>query len=120
MRGLFWLVLVALVGVSLALPSDLIQTAPYSPVIELRGTTSDSAKAIDATNAPLTKAVKWQTADLGVYNSEKVSVDQDAEAPAGVPAKILNFSKQTPAIPSSIGNASLENVTIINETMAWF
>ena len=119
MKTLIWLVLMALVGVSLALPSDLIQKAPYSPLIDLRGTTSDSAKAIDATNAPLTKAGKWNTADLGVYNSEKVTVDQDAEAPAGVPAKLLNFSEQITPLPVSVGNAT-GNMTIINETMAWF
>jgi hypothetical protein len=60
--------------------------------------------------------------NLGHYCTWAVTVDQDAESPVGVPEKLLNFS--TAEImdlnQTSIGNASAENMTIINETMVWF
>jgi hypothetical protein len=124
MKIIIGLILVALTGLAaahVALPSDQIQKAPLPTTMGLSGTTADSARAIAETNAPLTKAVKWPTADLGVYNSEKIIVDQDAEAPVGVPAKLLNFSSQKPIDlnKTSVGNVT-GNVTVINGTMAWF
>jgi hypothetical protein len=114
-------VLVALMGLSLALPSDLIQTAPLPGKIALSGTVAESVKAIDATNPELTKPVRWDMAALGYYNSEKVTVDQDSEAPVGVPEKLLNFSSAKPLDlnKTSVGNIT-GNVTVINGTMAWF
>jgi hypothetical protein len=119
MRLLFCLALLALVGLSLALPSDLIQTAPMPGKIALSGTLSTSAKAIDATNPELTRGARWDTRGIGYLDSENVIVDQDAEVPVGVPEKLLNFSSEAPANPTSIGNAT-ENITIINDTMVWF
>ena len=122
MRGLLSLLLVALVGLSCALPSDLIQISPKPGLISLSGTAADSAKAIDDLNPPLTRPVRWSTADLGYYGSEKVTIDQDAEAPVGVPEKLLNFSEAKPVAlnKTSVGNSTgLDNMTVINGTMLW-
>jgi hypothetical protein len=124
---IFYFILIMLgVGIgwvvdSHALPSDLIQTVPLPGKMSLSGTVAESAKAIDATNPELTKAAPWKTKDLGIYNSEKVTIDQDAETPVGVPEKLLNFSSAKPLDlnKTSVGNVT-GNVTIINETMAWF
>jgi hypothetical protein len=120
---LFCLALAALAGLSLALPSDLIQTAPLPGPISLSGTVADSAKAIDATNPELTRGERWKTPGIGYLDSESAVVDQDAEAPAGVPEKLLNFSESQPIDLNKTsvgGTGNLENMTIINETMVWY
>jgi hypothetical protein len=123
MKLLLCLALATLVSVSLALPSDLIQTAPLSGEIALSGTLSTSAKAIDATNQELTRGNKWDMPGIGIYDSENVIVDQDAEQPVGVPDKLLNFSESQPIAlnETSVGGIeNLKNMTIINETMVWY
>jgi hypothetical protein len=126
MRFFFLLVvLLALVSLAVAvdLPSDHVQIAPLPAKMSLSGATSDSAKAIDAANPELTKPIRWDMAALGYYNSEKVTIDQDAEAPVGVPEKLLNFSQSKPIDlnKTSVGGLeNLENMTIINDTMVWF
>lgn len=123
MKLSFLAALFALVSLAVAtLPSDLVQVAPLPGKMALSGATSCSAKAIDATNPELTKPVRWDMAALGYYNSEKVTIDQDAEAPAGVPEKLLNFSTSPPLDlnKTSVGGlGNLANMTIINETMVW-
>lgn len=108
---------------ALALPSDLIKTAPHPGPIALSGTVADSAKAIDATNPELTRGERWKTPGIGYLDSENVVVDQDAEAPVGVPEKLLNFSESKPIDlnKTSVGGiGNLENMTIINDTMVWY
>ena len=124
MKLSFLAALLALVSLAAAvqLPSDHIQIAPLPGKMALSGATSDSAKAIDATNPELTKPVRWDMAALGYYNSEKATIDQDVEAPAGVPEKLLNFSTSQPIDlnKTSVGGlGNLANMTIINETMVW-
>ncbi len=123
MKLLFCLALAALVGLSLAIPSDLIKTAPLPVPISLSGTVAESAKAIDATNPELVRGERWKTPGIGYLDSENVAVDQDAEAPVGVPEKLLNFSESQPIDlnKTSVGGiGNLENMTIINDTMVWY
>ncbi len=116
--------LLALVSLAAAtLPSDLVVVTPLPAKMALSGATSDSAKAIDALNPELTKPVRWDMPALGYYNSETVIIDQDAEAPAGVPEKLLNFSsaKVADLNETSVGGiANLENMTVLNGTMVWY
>jgi hypothetical protein len=117
------LVLVALVGSSIALPSDLIKTAPLPGKMSLSGTMVESAKAIDATNPELGRGTRWDMQGIGYLDSENEIIDQDAEAPVGVPEKLLNFSESPPAALNKTsvgGTGNLENMTIINETMVWY
>jgi|GEM_PF-3749783 len=123
MELLFCLTLVALVGLSFALPSDLIKTASLPGPISLSGTVAESVKAIDATNPELVRGARWDMPGIGYYDSENVVIDQDAEQPVGIPSKLLNFSESEPVAlnKTSVGGlGNLENMTIINETMVWY
>ena len=123
MKLLFCLTLVALTGLSFALPSDLIRTAPLPGPIALSGTVAESANAIDATNPELTRGIRWDMQGIGYLDSENVVIDQDAEAPVGVPEKLLNFSESQPTALNKTsvgGTGNLENMTIINDTMVWY
>lgn len=104
------------------LPSDLIQTGPYSPVIDLRGTTPESAKAIDATNSELGLRTDWEIPNIGRYVSWKVTETQEDNI--GVPTALLNFSGQ---LPTNLSETSVKvdsgaNITVISSNstgMIW-
>jgi hypothetical protein len=117
MRILVGVILVFLVALSQAAPSDLIQIGPRPVAIGLSGATPSSAKAIDALNEPLGMFKSTNLPNVGHYASWVAYVDQDLDAPVGVPMKLLNFSEMTPDIPVSVGNTST-NITVINSTAA--
>jgi hypothetical protein len=127
--GLVVAVVVAQVALSAsaALPSDYIHQGGLPGVLDLSGTTPGSLKDINTLNEHLAKTDKWKMVDLAHYCSEKLLIDQEAEAPVGIPDKLLNFSEQFPAILPSTGNTTgnatgngTGNMKIINETMVWF
>ena len=88
-----------------------IETQPLPGKQPLRGATWGSARNIEAANEPLGMYRPWEVANIGHYASWTQEVDQNAEAPAGVPIQILNFSTIIPPLPASIGNAT--NATLI-------
>lgn len=120
-----------LIGSTCAAPSDLIKHSTPPTVIDLMWTDPSSAKAISATNENLTAATFHELEDLGPHFSGTRDV-ADTLTNMGVTAAQINFTKQVEAIPLSIGNpmraalistnksVEFSNVTLINETLAWF
>ncbi len=116
---LLGLVLVVLVALSAALPSDLIQKGPIPALMSLSGTSPGSAKAIDATNGNLSESPNsWVMPDLGHYFSGKREAVQSLQE--SVTKEQIKFSEAAPKNLSetNVGNTT-ENFTIINETMVW-
>jgi hypothetical protein len=112
MRLLITILFVALIGLSVALPSDLIQTKPLPGKISLSGTTAESIKAIDALNDPLAKFQLTNLPNIGHYASWALTYDQDTEKPVGVPEKLLNFSEKQPENLTSVGNPNADFVPV--------
>lgn len=106
-------VVVALVAVSSAMPSDLIRTGPKPALLALSGTIPESAKAIDALNEPLGMFRAWDIPNIGHYASWAAVYDQDLEAPAGVPEKLLNFTEMQVDLPENVSDSNSENVEVI-------
>jgi len=96
---------VVIVALSSALPSDLIQKAPKPGILSLSGTTPESAKAIDALNEPLWMFRAWEIPNIGHYASWAATYDQDLEAPAGVPEKLLNFTEMRVDLPENVSES---------------
>lgn len=95
-------------------PSDLIQIGPKPAMIQLSGTTPQSAKAIAATNEPLGMFKLRELPNIGHYASWAVTYDQDLESPVGVPDKLLNFSKMEVVLPQNVSeNVTNDNTEII-------
>jgi len=98
-------------------PSDLIQTIGYSPAIDLRGASPDSAKAIDSLNPNLTMYEFWGLPNIGHYASWAVTVD-DSEATLTASQSAFIGNNTWNESLQSVGNTT-GNFTVINNTMVY-
>lgn len=117
MKLLLCFTLVALVALSAALPSDIIQIGPKPGLLALSGATPESAKAIAATNENLTAFQGGDLPDLGHHFSglrQSIQIINESITPVQAA-----FAEELVANLTSIGNVT-GNVTVINGTMAWF
>jgi hypothetical protein len=112
--------LVLVMGVVAQVPSDMLtyRDLPTTPV-SLSGVSTDSAKAIAATNPLLVSFTKWDLPNLGRLSS--VHHDGPTTTAVGGTDEQLKFlAAPGPNLTSVGGNGTGLNVTEINGTLAWF
>jgi hypothetical protein len=113
-------VLALVVGVGAQVPSDMLtyRDLPTTPV-SLSGVSTDSAKAIAATNTPLESFTAWDLPNLGRM-STTTKDGPTSRAVEGTDEQLKFLVVPGPNLTSVGGNGSGLNVTEINGSLAWF
>ncbi len=111
---------VLLISLASGIPSDDLKYRDSPGTVSLSGVDPVTPKLFATQDGNLSAFALIQVPNFGHYCTWEVNTNKGDELPAGMPESLQQFTTSSTENLTNVGNASTENVTIINDTVMWF